>query len=275
MEAVIMTIGQALKSYRLHAGMDQKEMAAGIVSQSFYSKVERGMHGIDTNLLIKILTAHHFDVVSFFSHLTNQDKNIFNSYYEIESEITFAKNTKNLTKLKEIEERLKQEEDLPDCLKFRLELAFAWVTHSNERISSELRQKLKKLIINDDWDRTSYYFLSQAIILLSIEEADQLVQSAFKAFTKHPATDPFTLQFVSWIAVNYLNCCYHAQADKMYTVKAIAFLRQLPVTPEIGFSNILATYYEALFNRDQKTVNEIIDILKKDKYIALIQDTID
>lgn len=35
-----MTIGQTLKTYRLHAGMTQKEMAGGIVTQSFYSKVE-------------------------------------------------------------------------------------------------------------------------------------------------------------------------------------------------------------------------------------------
>lgn len=35
-----MTIGEALKSVRLHAGISQTEMAAGIVSESFYSKVE-------------------------------------------------------------------------------------------------------------------------------------------------------------------------------------------------------------------------------------------
>ncbi len=34
-----MRIGEALKSVRLHAGISQTEMAAGIVSESFYSKV--------------------------------------------------------------------------------------------------------------------------------------------------------------------------------------------------------------------------------------------
>ena len=47
-----MTIGEALKSLRLHAGMTQTEMAAGIVTESFYSKVERGVHAIDANVLI-------------------------------------------------------------------------------------------------------------------------------------------------------------------------------------------------------------------------------
>lgn len=270
-----MTIGQTLKSYRLHAGMNQKEMAAGIVTQSFYSKVENDKHGIDTELLIKLLTAHHFDVVSFFGRLTNQSQNQFNSYYELESEITFAKNTKDLDKLKAIEAKINEAgNQLPSWLKFRLELAFAWVTHSNERVSPELQAKVKSLIINDDWDRMSYYFLSQAIVLIDIEAAYELVKSAFSTFQKHPATDPFTLQFVSWIAVNFLNCCYHEKADKSYTKLPIQFLRQLPVTPEIGFSDILATYYEALFNHDNHTKNEVIDVLKKGKYFSLIQDTV-
>lgn len=240
-----MTIGQTLKTYRLHAGMTQKEMAGGIVTQLFYSKVEMNKRGIDADLLIKLLTAHHFDVVSFFSRLSNQSKNQYNSYYEIESEITFAKNTKNLAKLKEIETKLNQKDnDLPSWLKFRLELAYAWVTHSNDHISTELKAKVKSLIVGEDWDR------------------------------KHPASDPFTLQFVSWIAVNFLNCCYHEKADESYMRLPIKFLRELPVTPEIGFSDLLATYYESLFKHDDETKNEIIHILKKGKYYPLIKDTV-
>ena len=68
-----MTIGEALKSLRLHAGMTQTEMAAGIVTESFYSKVERDIHEIDANLLIRILSKHHFDVGSFFSQVNNSD----------------------------------------------------------------------------------------------------------------------------------------------------------------------------------------------------------
>lgn len=138
-------------------------------------KSRNDKRGIDADLLIKLLTAHHFDVVGFFSRLSNQSKNQYNSYYEIEAEITFAKNTKNLAKLKKIETKLNQKDnDLPSWLKFRSELAYAWVTHSNDHISTELKAKVKSLIVGEDWDR------------------------------KHPASDPFTLQFVSWIAVNFL-----------------------------------------------------------------------
>ena len=36
-----MTIGQQLKKFRLLLGLSQADMAAGIVTASFYSKVER------------------------------------------------------------------------------------------------------------------------------------------------------------------------------------------------------------------------------------------
>ncbi len=45
-----MTIGKALKQLRLHAGLTQDQMAAGIISESYYSKVERDIHNIDAKL---------------------------------------------------------------------------------------------------------------------------------------------------------------------------------------------------------------------------------
>ena len=49
-----MTIGEALKQLRLHAGLTQNQMATGLMSESFYSKVERDVHEIDANLLIRV-----------------------------------------------------------------------------------------------------------------------------------------------------------------------------------------------------------------------------
>lgn len=69
-----MTIGEALKALRLKNGLTQTEMAAGLTTESFYSKVERGVHKIDAELLIKILVAHHFDVGKFFEKIADQEK---------------------------------------------------------------------------------------------------------------------------------------------------------------------------------------------------------
>lgn len=165
-----MTIGQALKSLRLHAGLTQEEMAAEIMSVSFYSKVERDIHEIDTDTLIKLLAVHRFDAISFFTQIVNQDKTVGNPYYSIESEITFARNTKNLKKLDEIKEKIEEYDSIPDWLQFRVELAYAWVTHSNKCISLKLKNKIEngKILQTNNWDRRSYYFLSQAVILMML-----------------------------------------------------------------------------------------------------------
>lgn len=106
-----MTIGQALKSLRLHAGMTQTEMAAGIVTESFYSKVERGVHAIDANVLIQILAKHHFDVPGFFGQISNQQST--EPYFNLAGDITYAQNNKDLATLDKIKQKIEVGEGTP------------------------------------------------------------------------------------------------------------------------------------------------------------------
>ncbi len=52
-----MKIGKSLRETRL---------AAGVASESFYSKVERGIHNIDADTLVKLLKARKINPVGFF-----------------------------------------------------------------------------------------------------------------------------------------------------------------------------------------------------------------
>lgn len=272
-----MTIGEALKQLRLHAGLTQEQMASGLMSESFYSKVERDVHEIDANLLIELLTAHHFDVVSFFTKVSNQDSRM-EPNFDLMNQISFAQNKKDLKALDKIAQKIKMGVYSPNFwLQFRLENAYAWVLHSNKMISPELKQKVKSLIMDENWNRTAYHYLSQAVIFLDIDEAYQLVDSAFRAYEKKTETDTFTLQFVAMIAVNFLNCCYHQrnQISKKYVDRAVGFLHELPKDGAIGINSVLGTYYEAVFNGDADTANMVINVLKKSRYLSLIEDTLE
>ena len=55
-----MTIGQQLKKFRLLLGLSQADMAAGIVTASFYSKVERDQSEIVIDKLVEILNIYLF-----------------------------------------------------------------------------------------------------------------------------------------------------------------------------------------------------------------------
>lgn len=51
-------IGDKLKNLRQQLGLTQTEMAAGVISVSFYSKVERGLNDIGINDFLEILKKH-------------------------------------------------------------------------------------------------------------------------------------------------------------------------------------------------------------------------
>ncbi len=84
-----------------------------------------------------------------------------------------------------------------------------------------MKRKIKSVILDEDWNRPAYHYLSQAVVMLDINESFYLVKSAFTAYEKNKENDTFTLQFVALIAVNYLNCCYHQNAEKKDTVEDI------------------------------------------------------
>lgn len=159
-----MTIGEALKQLRLHAGLTQNQMTAGLMSESFYSKVERDVHKIDANLLIELLTMHHFNVVSLFTRMSNQDMRI-EPNFDLMNQISFAQNRKDLKTLDKIRAEVENDKVKSNFwLQFRLENAYAWVPHSNKMISPELKNKVKSIILYENWNRTAYHYLSQAVI---------------------------------------------------------------------------------------------------------------
>lgn len=56
---------------------------------------------------------------------------------------------------------------------------------------------------------------------MDFDDAASLVNSAYKAYDKNPQTDIFTLQWISFVGVNFLNYCYHHHAGEKYTESSI------------------------------------------------------
>lgn len=268
-----MTIGEALKQIRKQAGLTQTQMAAGLITESFYSKVERGVHAIDAETLINLLAAHHFDVLHFFNLIIGQNTE-GEPNYDLINEISFAQNHKDLKKLDEIKAELESREQVDFNLKSRLQIAYAWVLHSNKLVSPEIKNKIKSNILHADWNRYAYHSLSQIVVLLDIDEAFELYQSAFKAFKRNQKFDTLSLQFICLACINFLNCCYYQKAPKKYIETVIAFMHTLPVDPVIGFYQVLATYYQALFGHDFEQVKWLARLLKQMGYLSTIVDTL-
>ena len=66
-----MMIGEHLKKVRNSKNLTQKEMAAGIVNRSFYSRVENGSSSITADNLMKILYRHELSMTNFLYNFGN------------------------------------------------------------------------------------------------------------------------------------------------------------------------------------------------------------
>lgn len=66
-----MTIGEALKQIRHELYLTQEQMCAGVVTRSFYAKVESGRNRISADKLTEILFEHDIDITYFYQLLRN------------------------------------------------------------------------------------------------------------------------------------------------------------------------------------------------------------
>lgn len=66
-----MTISEALKQIRHELYLTQEQMCAGVVTRSFYAKVESGRNRISADKLTEILFEHDIDITYFYQLLRN------------------------------------------------------------------------------------------------------------------------------------------------------------------------------------------------------------
>ena len=116
-----MTIGELLKEYRISQGKNQKEFINDgmIVSQSYYSKVEKNANKITVDNLVDLLHYNNIPIWEFFSRLNSNDdlrhqqiKDFNNmmseAYYE--NNIDKVKNLKPLVNESNLSNKEKQEQ---------------------------------------------------------------------------------------------------------------------------------------------------------------------
>lgn len=148
-----MTIGELLKEYRISQGKKQKEFidSGTIISQSFYSKVEKNVHKIAADSLVDILHYNNIPVWEFFSRLNQSDEikhQQIESFNKIMSDAFYdndkkkVENLKPLIKESNLSEKDKQEELL--LVKAWLEL----MKKNTTKPDIELRKKIKDKIFD-------------------------------------------------------------------------------------------------------------------------------
>lgn len=259
-------IGHTLKIARAELGLTQKQMAAGVISTSYYSKVENGQHEIDAESLFKILHAHDFSISRFNYLLFSSGEFKNDSLKDFFNKLIVAQNTGNKSALDELFAAVKAKKysNLDEITMYDIfvTVAYSWMYGSSKDVPDVIKKAARSEILKKDWTINSIWRFSDYMLLFDIDECYILVNSILnsKKLNTHVSMTKMTIDLM---LVNYCDYCQLKNVDKKYVEEAIKFLkssRELYDPLLIGYS-ILGVYYEALFDHDVKKARMIRDVL--------------
>lgn len=273
-----MIIEELLKETRLNAGWTQKEMAAGIVSESFYSKVERGIHKIDADTLVKILKAKKINPVVFFKQaidIASNEKNIASNRIVIKA--IHATDCRDLQEWQQVFEEYKDSNEkgveYTQWVSYMLDLGRAWILRSPENITPKTREQIKRVINEKNWNIFTFNLLSMCLIALDSEQVKYFTHKAYETFKKtNGILDANSTTIMSMLAINFLIYAYLHNFDKKDYQEIFGFFQSLPILPQYFAQRMIFKYYQALVNQNQKNIEKYGSILRDEKMMSVLQD---
>ena len=269
-------IGKKLKSLRQELGLTQTEMAAGVISVSFYSKVERGLNDIGVNDFLDILQEHNVSPQKFFEDFkTNKDSR--KQVLVLMNRFINAAYGDNDLELKKIIKALELIKPKTAFIKFSLLQAnLIEKTHDTNAINQldkVQKNKIKKVIFQKDTDENEYHriiLLANIIQIYSFDEASFLINNIINRYQKVDKLDKNIMVALSVLMINYTDLCYK---EKKYSLCSLPlqYVEKLPNDIELAFTKILGKYYNDLIKDKKIEAKNIRDVLIQAGYNANVK----
>ncbi|MBI0092217.1 helix-turn-helix domain-containing protein [Lactobacillus sp. M0403] len=259
-------IGSKLKKLRHDLGLTQKEMAADVISVSFYSKVERGFHDIGAEELIQILEKHGVSFQEFFSETENGNSND-NKINYLKIQLAKAANEDNDTEIGNIITQFEQIVPQTGLTEFlTLQAKIISNTHDDDalsKLSEEEKKKIKQVVFQKEMGEDGYLrivLISNIMELYTVDEATFLVHNMIRRYQNASNIEKKVLVALSVLMINYVDLCLQNNKTNLCS-EPLNFLRKLPNTIELAFTKILGKYYENVINGNQDEANQIKKVL--------------
>lgn len=254
-----MTIGQQLKKFRLLLGLSQADMAAGIVTASFYSKVERDQSEIIIDKLVEILNAHNISLNEFFEAFDKENLPNLN----LEKKVYSYFDNRDLGKLIALKKEVKDGDAL---LYLKLKLIIADLKGSVNKILRNKQEELKDLCLKEDINlQKDFWNIAISTSLYRFDELTGIVKYILNNSTKFDLNNEQLLLSLLNLLIKYLDRCYQEkQYAELKQVKK--FVNTLPNQWSIVFHKLVVKYYFALFNNEYDLASKILDLICQSGY---------
>ncbi|NVY97140.1 hypothetical protein HU830_08400 [Lactobacillus sp. DCY120] len=259
---VMMTeIGDLLKRERLHRRLKQKDMVAGVMSTSFYSKVENGVSEINAIDLVKILNANDIDKGKFLSEVdVHLDRN-HNSFGYLENRLTRDFYENNIPDVKKAVTEIKAiqpETPASRRLLLRSRLYLAMITDNYEMLSKKEKQSIRTMLFDlDTWDYTSVRIFANSLPIYDLGELSFLINALLKSVNNREDVDYRYQQAVADAILNFVTMCCDHQSPEL-TKLPLEYIQNLPDTPNFLFHKLLGAYCQAAIKRNKQDLKSIL-----------------
>ena len=257
------SIGEALKEERRSLGLTQEQFIKGIISESLYSKVERGKNEIVAVDLLKILAANNISEEEFLSKLNVKENN--NLEEDLKVQLLNAYSIHDKKKISMLVQKI-QNAAMDENTKILARLIDAVVNNKiNDLTQREITQIKRKFFEVDDWTKniTTLQLFCNSMLLFDFDELVLFVKKLEKTCKGKLMKLPFNTQkIIASICINYFHNCYTNDCgqDASYGYEIIGELANIP---DLGIYVIVTNFYKAYFQGNKKQSQQILDFLNQ------------
>lgn len=227
-----MKIGTQLKTTRLLLGLTQEQFSAGIVTESYYSRVESNKSNISMDSLLKILNYNQVSLYDFFEPIIREN---------INQELILAK------------------------------IMLAILKKNNLNNSKDYQMQLEKYLSIKNQDEIQRAVIDLLLAYLCDIDQLMLIVKKYKKYVFESSKQELTLRIIARIELVAMERFYKAgRIDD--TLQLVKLLGSLPEDSNIILEKAISRYYLALVDKDDKEAKElrkILEIIGYDNYLSI------
>lgn len=242
-----MTIGELLKEYRQKKGLTQKQFADGIVSTSYYSKVEKNEHRITVEDLVKILEHNDIAMWTFFRRLSLKGDFQHEYIIKLENDVLDAYYHSNKNRIEEIRQEV-EKSTVPNKDEYLL-LIDGWLENlktEDEEPNLEVRKALKDKIFNiPDITKEKLNLFCNFMEFYDLESNVMITKNAIDKFIDSNDTES---QEVLLAIIDNLLYLSIKENNYNYVDYLISNAEKLPIKPQFYFYQSVISFYKHLAN---------------------------
>ena len=274
---VFIKIGKELKRVRKSMRLSQTEMARGVLSTSYYSKIERGLNDIQTQDLIDFLKQHGLRASAFLERLEDEDNENDLAHKNLmwQKQFQDAYYHQQIERLEDLKTEIRKYKDQSQNtfnLYALVVFSIASLKKQINQISENIKQRVRQIVFDsDEWSESTLQIFAMTMMIYDPEDMDILVNSIFKSYRNVSNLSGRLQEIISAIAVNYLANVY-VQGRKVNLKLVYHFISELPEIPRNAFAKIIANYYRACFAGEDSEADQIIKFMRNNGMSHLINN---